>query len=136
MLKETTYSKDKFLIYEVNDRRLNGGQLFVFKTRKFKSELVDQMNKLGDHMLSSEYGHIDGKINRCPGFSTITLFLYHQVLQTQIPLLIMEGESESSKCIKKFWALTDKALLEHGKRKFNPFGFISDEYLESCFRSF
>ena len=127
MLKETTDKKDKFFIYEINDRSLNGEQSYVFKTSRFKLDLLNQMNKLGNHILSKEYGHIDGKVDRCPGYCTITLSVFHPILQTQIPLVIMEAESESSKCISKFWSLTNKALWDYGKHKFNPFALISDE---------
>lgn len=50
------------------------------------------------------------------------------ILQKQIPLVIIEAESEFHKCITTFWGLiVDKALEEYGKEKFNPFGLISDE---------
>lgn len=127
MLKQSTDKRGKFYIYDINDRHLNGKMSYIFKTSQFKLQLIDEMNKTNGHTLSKEYAHIDGKVNRCPGFTTITLSVFHAILQKQIPLVIMEAESESHKCITTFWDLVDKALEEYRKEKFNPFGLISDE---------
>ena len=127
IFKQTTDKRDKYLIYEINDRRLNGEQSYVFKTSKFKLELANSMNKAGEHSLNKEYAHVDGKENRCPGFTTVSVSMYHSLMQRQVPLAIMEAESERCACISKFWSLLDKALVSMNMSPFNPFGLISDE---------
>ena len=48
-------------------------------------------------------------------------------MQRQIPLIIMEVESESSKSVEKHWNVLHKALANQQQPPFNPFGLISDE---------
>ena len=52
---------------------------YVFKTSKLKVNLVRSMGD-NDHFLSHEYCYIDGKVNRCKDFPTITLSVYDPVL--------------------------------------------------------
>ena len=130
ILKESTDQKDKFLIYEVNDRRLNGSPFFVFKTSKFQMGLAFQMDRKKSNLLSTEYCHFDGKADRCPGYTTLVASVFHPILHQMCPLAIMEAEGESGLHVKMFWELFQKALREYtGKDSvdFSPFGFISDE---------
>lgn len=64
--------EENFYIYDINNRHFNRKMTYIFKTSKCKLQLMDEMNKTNDHTLSKEYAHMDGKVNRCPGFTTIT----------------------------------------------------------------
>ena len=127
--KKKTDERDPYLIYKINDRNFNGQPSYVFKTGKFKLEILKEMDRNGDSSLSIEYAFIDGNEKRCPGFSTIILSCYHPVLMKQLRLATMECEGENSENIKLFYTILDEALksIYGGETKFNPVGIMSDE---------
>ncbi|XP_057304386.1 uncharacterized protein LOC130641555 [Hydractinia symbiolongicarpus] len=45
ILKTATDKRDKFLIYQLNDRKFNGEPTFVFKTSEFKLKLIKDMDR-------------------------------------------------------------------------------------------
>lgn len=129
ILKISTSKRDKFLIYKLNDRKYNGEPTYVFKTSSFKLQLMNDMNRHGNKILSTQYAHIDGKERRCSHFTTITLSVYHPTLLKQIRLATMECEGESAVNITKFWKLVNEALAEKfdDSVTFDPWGLMSDE---------
>ena len=130
ILKAKTDERDKFLIHKVNDRRLNGNPSFVFKTSTFKAKLAMSMDRNGDKLLSREYCHFDGKVNRCPGYTTLTASVYHPTMKRMIKLAVMETEGEAEDNVRIFWEQLDEAIKQvsgDSSSTFNPYGFMCDE---------
>ena len=130
ILKAKTDQRDKFLIYKIDDRRLNGSASFVFKTSAFKARLCISMDRNSDTVLSKEYCHFDGKVNRCPGFTTLTASVYHPTLRRMITLATMETEGESEECVTIFWKEMDRVIKQESGNpdaSFNPYGVMTDE---------
>lgn len=129
MFKHFCDPKDPFYVYKINDSRGNpDSPTFVFKTSKAKLLMANNMNKDGEHFLNKEYCFFDGKKKRCRNYTTLTASVYHPLLKKQIPLAVMETETEDSRCVTLFWRLFQEAL---GKATtstctFNPTGWSSD----------
>lgn len=127
---EYTDKHEEFYIYKLNDKRGNpDSPSFVFKTSKNKAIMSLNMDKHGQHYLNEEFCYFDGKRKRCKGLVTLTASLYHPLLRKQIPLAIMETESEDTKSVALFWTLFNEALAKvscNGKVSFNPIGFCTD----------
>jgi hypothetical protein len=128
--KEYCDKKDEYYVYKINDHRGNPDlPSFVFKASKQKAKMAIQMDKDGEHFLSEEYCFFDGKCKRCRGFVTLTASVYHALLRKQVPLAVMEAESEDTKNISLFWTLFNEILKKISGKKdymFNPIGFCTD----------
>ena len=122
--------KDKFYVYKINDSRGNRDQpSFVFKTSESKLRIADSMIKDGDSYLNVEYCFFDGKHKRCRDFVTLTASVYNPLLRKQIPLAIMDTESENTECVTLFWNIFQEALrkcLGKEDATFNPIGWCTD----------
>lgn len=123
--------KDKYLIYRVNNRALNGKPSYVFKSSHAMAELALSMNRDGQGILKEEFAFVDAKHDRCRHYKTVTLWTYHPVLRKVVQLAVMEVEEENTENLIQFWNLLNEMLQEvsgeHGM-KFNPSGFIADEH--------
>ena len=109
--KEYCDKKDKFYIYKVNDKRGNPDKpLFIFKTSTQKMKIALNLNRHGDHFLNDEFCFFDGKYNRCRGFITLTVSVYHVLLRKQVVLATMEVEAETAANVALFWTLFNEAL--------------------------
>ena len=122
--------KDKFYVYKINDSRGNPDlPSYVFKTSAAKLLMARDMDKDGSHFLNQEFCFFDGKHKRCRNFVTLTASVYHPLLRRQVPLAIMDTESEDSKCISLFWTLLQEALRKQlcdNAVIFNPMGWARD----------
>lgn len=131
LYKQKCDEKDKFFIYRVNNRALNGKPSFVFKSSQAMANICLEMDRDGSGVMMDEFAFIDAKHNRCRGFKTLTLWTYHPVLRKLLSLAIMEVEEENTENLTIFWQLLNEMLEDiSGKKgyKFNPFGFIADEH--------
>ena len=90
--------KDKFLIYRVNDRKMNDSVSYVFKTSQALLQLATWMDKDKDGLLRDEYAYFDGTYKRCPGYVTLSCHVYVEVISMLVKLFSMETESESAEC--------------------------------------
>lgn len=127
--KEYCDKKDKFYVYKVNDKRGNPDQpSFVFKTSMEKLKIAIAMDSTTDGFLREEFCFFDGKHKRCRGFITLTASVYHPLLRKQIPLAIMEAESETTENVELFWKLFNEAICKYsnGSSSFNPVGWCTD----------
>jgi len=97
--------KDKYFIYKINDRVLNGLPSFVFKSSTNMDQLAIDMDRDGEGVLNKEYAHIDSKHDRCRGFKSVTLWAYHPVLCKLVRLAVMDVEQENSEHLTSFWTL-------------------------------
>lgn len=96
--------RDPFLVYKMNDERHNKEPSFVFKTSRFQADLGVAMDRDGDGLLSSQYCFVDAKHNRCNGFKTITLWVYHPMIRKLVKLATMETRKEDTDAMVKFWS--------------------------------
>ena len=114
--KQYCDKKDNLYIFKVNDRRGNPDKpSHVFKTSKVKMQMAFEMDQDRQHYLNKEYCFCDGKRKRCGNFTTLTASVYHPLLRKQVPLAIMEAETEDSENIQIFWELFNQALQKLSK---------------------
>ena len=81
--------------------------------------------------LSDEYCFFDGTFKRCPGFVTLGVHVYVDLLRKIVKIATMECESESTEKMTIFWSLLNEVLETFtGKKgyKFNPVGWAVDEH--------
>ena len=126
----SSQSNDKFLIYRLNDKDLNGENTYVFKTSETNLEIIKKMYFKGDHYMRSSPAYFDPKENRVRGMSTYTLSVYHPILRKQIPLTCMDCSDENFENCVTFFKTLNKALEEkYGEEgvQFDPFLLVLDE---------
>jgi serine/threonine protein kinase len=129
--KKKCDERDKYLIFRVNSRDLNGEPSYVFKASKSMAELAVSMDKDREGEMRFEYAHVDAKHDRCRGFVTITLWAYNDVLRKLVCLSVMEAEEENTTNLSLFWKLHNEMLEDVSQikgYKFNPYGFVADEH--------
>ena len=102
--------KDKFFIYKINDRALNGLLSFVFKSSTSMAQLAINMDRDGAGILKNEYAHVDAKHDRCRGFKSVTLWTYHPVMRKLVRLAVMDVEQENCESLTSFWSLFKEML--------------------------
>jgi hypothetical protein len=97
--------RDPYLLYRFNDERQNGNNTFVFKCSRFQANLAMSMDceKIG--LLHDQYCYADATHKRCPGFKTITLWVYHPLLRKLVKLATMESTTEDTEAMVQFWSL-------------------------------
>lgn len=101
-LKSKLDERDPYYIYRVNDRKLNQKASYVFKTSKIQMQLTLSMDKDADGVLSKEYCFMDVKHNRCAGFKTFSIHVYHPMLRRLLTLATMECEDETTTTLTNF----------------------------------
>ena len=129
-LKGRVTKRDPYYIYSVNDRKLNKQASYVFKMSKIQANLALSMDRDGDGILHGEYCFLDVKHNRCAGFKTFSIHVYHPMLRRLVTLVTMECEDETTKTLTKFWLLFNEVLAKvsgDNKKMFNPTGWMADE---------
>ena len=84
---------DKFLIYKVNSKALNGNISYVFKTSKRQLDIAISMDCDGNRPLRDEFTFFDGTFKRCPGFVTLAGHLFMEVSCQNAELFTMETDS-------------------------------------------
>ena len=108
---------------------MNDKPTSVFKMSCTQADLSLSTNCDGSDFLNGEYRFADGTFKRCPGFVTLSPFVYVGLLRKIVKLSTMEVESESAENWTIFWNLFNQVLSEHGKEPvlFNPIGWCVDE---------
>jgi hypothetical protein len=131
LFKEKCDEKDKFFVYCINSRRMNGEPSFVFKSSLHMARLALLMDRNTDGVLSTEYAYVDATHTRVRHFKTLTLWTYHSVMRKLLRLAIMEIEEENSDNLCKFWQMFNSMLAEVSGNEqylFNPCGFVAAEH--------
>jgi hypothetical protein len=131
LLKQKCVEKDKYFIYKINDRSLNGLPSFVFKSSMHMGKLAMDMDRDGSGVLKDEFAFVDAKHDRRRGFKSVTLWTYHPVMRKLLRLAVMEVEEENGENLTQFWNLLNEMLQEISgitDYKFNPCGFVADEH--------
>ena len=130
--KQHCDKRDIFYIYKINSRELNPSQPnFVFKTSKTKLQIARNMNIGSGHaLLEGEPSFFDGKAGKLrKNLKTLTLSMFHPLLCKQIPLAVMDCESENTENVVIFWKVLNECIqLESGETgiAFNLHGFCFD----------
>ena len=71
IMKQTTDTRDKFYIYRIGNRNLNGGSDYVFKSSKKMGEMALLMDVEGpENILQLENAYFDATHTRVYGFKT------------------------------------------------------------------
>lgn len=123
---------DRFLIFRVNNRSLNGEASFVFKSSQMMAEMAIEMdrNNTGSPF-AEEYVHVDATHTRCRNFQTVTLWVYHPVMRKLMRLAMMDVEVENTENLTLFWQTFNCMLQKCSGNEsytFNPYGFVADEH--------
>ena len=122
---------DPFLIYKVNDGKMNNLPDFVFKSAKDMLLLAAEMDQSGEqNPMQQEAAYFDGSHSRCVGFKTLGLFVLHPGMRCLLRLASMEVRTESTKNIAMFWKLFYEALSEATGKPgtiFNPYIIMVDK---------
>ena len=130
-LKEKADEKDKYYVYKMNNRSMNGQASYVFKSSRIKAECALQMDKESDGPLAQEFCYFDAMHSRFRGFKTITLWVLHPLIRRMLKIACMEVEKESTKNLVLFWKTLNEMLSEvkgDPSYKFNPAGWVCDEH--------
>ena len=129
--KKELDKSDPFLIYKVNDGKMNNMPDFVFKSAKDMLLLAAEMDQSGEqNPMQQEAAYFDGSHSRCVGFKTLGLFVLHPGMRCLVRLASMEVRTESTKNIAMFWKLFNEALSEATGKPgtiFNPYIIMVDE---------
>ena len=91
-------------------------------------QLTLSMDKDADGVLSKEYCFMDVKHNRCAGFKTFSIYVYHPMLRRLLTLATMEYEDETTTTLTNFcFNEVLQELSGDNKKMFNPIGWMADE---------
>ena len=128
-LKEQLKTYDEFLIYKVNDSRVDDSNPdFVMKSSEDALRIALEMDR-GTGCFGRQTAFVDFKATRCPGFKTLTLSTLHEPLSSIISLATMEIPSENANAVKLFFTLFNEMLSAFAKeqRTFDPHLWCADE---------
>lgn len=100
--------RDACYIYKMNNHELNGEMTYVFKCSSIQAQLALSMEYNGDGILNDQYCFADAKHDRCTGFKTLTLWVFHPVMRKLVKLATMESAKEDSKAVAMFWNLLNE----------------------------
>ena len=95
-LRSKLLSRDPFYIFRLNDKNMNGKPTFVFKSSRIQIQLVTEMDRDGTGFLNGEYYFADRTFKRCPGFVTLSVYVYIGLLPKMIKLATIEAELENT----------------------------------------
>ena len=82
IIKRTTDTRDKFYIYRIGNRNLNGGSDYVFKSSRKMGEMALLMDVEGpENILQLENAYFDAMHTRVYGFKTFAMWLIHPAMK-------------------------------------------------------
>ena len=82
IIKQTTDTRDKFYIYRIGNRNLNGGSDYVFKSSRKMGEMALLMDVEGpENILQLENAYFDAMHTRVYGFKTFAMWLIHPAMK-------------------------------------------------------
>ena len=103
ILKRALDEEDKFYIYHINNRSLNGSSDYVFKTSCEIALRAIRMDVNGEEdRLQKENAYFDATHTRGHGFKSFTLRLIHGPMREMLRLASMEMRSENTNDISIF----------------------------------
>ena len=135
-LKKTTDKKDKYLIYAMNCKEINGGESYVFKTSAhhlrtaYKMDPTKKTVRGKVSLQAHEKAYFDAMHKRCQGYKMMTLWTHHPALRKMQRLATMEVERETKENVALFFKLFNEALSTYvgdPNYKFNPCFIMTDE---------
>ena len=139
-LKRITDKKDKYLIYAMNCKEINGGESYIFKTSAhhlrtayktaYKMDPTKKTVQGKVSLQAHEKAYFDAMHKRCCGYKTMTLWTHHPALRKMKRLATMEVEREMRENVVLFFRLFNEALSKYvgdPDYKFNPCFIMTDE---------
>ena len=92
IIKEGSDSVDRFYIYKINSRAMNGEPDYVFKTSTAAAEVAINMDVSSSiyNAMQDEVPYFDGTHTRVKGFKTLLLWVYHPGMHKILHLATME----------------------------------------------
>ena len=131
ILKRALNEEDKFYIYRINNRSLNGSSDYVFKTSCEMALRAIRMDINGEEdRLQKENAYFDAIHTRVHGFKSFTPWLIHGPMREMLRLAGMKMRSENTNDISIFFTLFNEVLEQvSGIKgyKFNLRCFMCDE---------
>ena len=104
IIKRTLDEVDEFYVYRINNRPLNRGSDYVFKSLREMAQLAIRMDiNSPEDSLQQENAFFDAMHTRVHGFKSFTLWLVHGPVHEMICLASMEMQTENSKDITIFF---------------------------------
>ena len=113
-VKKAQERYDRFHIYEVNDKKMNGQPSYVFKSSTPMAKialLMDQDNPQKTPFQDAVV-FMDGLHSHVKDYITLTLWLHNPVIRHMQRIAYMDCESENVHNISKFLSLVNKMLRE------------------------
>ena len=131
-VEKTQERYDRFHIYEVNDKKMNGQPSYVFKssTPMAKIALLMDQDNPQKTPFQDVVAFMDGLHSHVKDYITLTLWLHNPVIQHMQRIAYMDCESENVHNISKFLSLVNKMLCElKGDANYisNPRAIMTDE---------
>ena len=131
LIKRTTDTRDKYYIFRIGNKNLNGESDYVFKSSKKMGEIAWHMDVDGpDNILQLENAYFDATHTRVYGFKTLAMWTVHPAMKQILRLASMELRSENHTDVAIFLRLFNEMLAEITGipgYKFNPRYFVCDE---------
>ena len=95
IIKQATDKKEKYYIYQINDRNLNNIFDYVFKSSKAMAELAIAMDvdSPNSSVLQEENAYFDATHTCVHGFKSLELWMYHPTMQKILRLALMDIHS-------------------------------------------
>ena len=124
ILKEKSDGLDKFYIFRINSKGMNGKPDFVMKSSTLSMKLALQLDIDGpQNEFQNQDVFFDGSHSRCNGFVSLGLWTQHPSKRSFIRLASMEVRTEKTEDIVLFWEMINEMLQllkKDGNYKFNP----------------
>ena len=83
----------------------------MFKCSRFQADMALSMDRNGNGLLYEQYCYADATHKRCPGFKTLTLWVYLPLLRKLVKLATMESSREDTEGFVQFWSLLNEVCL-------------------------
>ena len=131
-VKKTQEHFDRLHIHEVNDKKMNGQPLYVFKSSTPMAKITLLMEQ--DHPQITPFQDVvvfmDGLHSHVKDYITLTLWLHNPVIRHMQRIAYMGCESENVYNISKFLSLVNKMLHElkgDPNYTWNPCAIMTDD---------
>ena len=129
--KRATDELDPYYIYRINNKYMNNGVDYVFKSSRVMAEIAISMDIEGPKSLFQlENAYFDCTHTHVYGFKSMGIWTVHPTLGEMLRLASMELRSENTEAIAKCLKNFNKILQDitgNPEYKFNPRTFMCDE---------
>ena len=97
ILNQGTDKEDRCLVYGINNSKLNGEPVHIFKSSTPMPQLAIDMDQDGpEHPLQGVETYFDGSYLQHVDYKTLVLFMYHPAMQCILRCITMKVKNEST----------------------------------------